>query len=320
VDFVVVGEADCTGGLSFADISSSLLNHNPTRAQVRPVVMTSNNAKAQDFYLRHATGTLCSAALTSRDIAWMERTSGLKTGALFKAFKQATAAGAPTVSELSWEPTERWGQLPREVRRSQRGEKSAAHLENLRRSDPLINAWAWRDSREELRRVEASPLARLNQQARILRGMAEHRLLTRLLLERLDKGEAEEEGEVAKVAEVELKRKAEVEAEVKRKAGRPGLHERASNDTVLDIELGLGTNNNNHNLDSLDDLDLELGWGNQAGFVKPQLEQGDYSPKSVVPSEPSFAPEQTKAQLGEGMGNGMYLEADGSFGYSLTSS
>ena len=96
VDFVVVGEADCTGGLSFADISSSLLNHNPTRAQVRPVVMTSNNAKAQDFYLRHATGTLCSAALTSRDIAWMERTSGLKTGALFKAFKQATAAGAPT--------------------------------------------------------------------------------------------------------------------------------------------------------------------------------------------------------------------------------
>ena len=27
--------------------------------------------------------------------------------------------------------------------------------------------------------------------------MAEHRLLTRLLLERLDKGEAEEEGEVA---------------------------------------------------------------------------------------------------------------------------
>ena len=60
---------------------------------------------------------------------------------------------------------------------------------------------------------------------------------------------------------------------------------------VLDIELGLGTNNNN-NLDSLDDLDLELGWGNQAGFVKPQLEQGDYSPKSVVPSEPSFAPEQ----------------------------
>ena len=71
----------------------------------------------------------------------------------------------PQVSELSWEPTERWSQLPREVRRSQRGEKSAAHLENLRRSDPLINAWAWRDSREELRRVEASPLARLNQQA-----------------------------------------------------------------------------------------------------------------------------------------------------------
>ena len=69
------------------------------------------------------------------------------------------------VSELSWEPTERWGQLPREVRRSRRGAKTTDHLANLRRSDPLINAWAWRDSGEELRRVEASPLARLNQQA-----------------------------------------------------------------------------------------------------------------------------------------------------------
>ena len=101
LDFVVVGEADCTGGLSMADIGTSLLNHNPTRAQVRPVVMTSNNAKAQDFYLRHATGTLCSAALTSRDITWMEQTSGLKAGALFKAFKQATSAGAPTVCQLA---------------------------------------------------------------------------------------------------------------------------------------------------------------------------------------------------------------------------
>ena len=101
LDFIVVGEADCTGGLSMADIGTSLLNHNPTRAQVRPVVMTSNNAKAQDFYLRHATGTLCSAALTSRDITWMEQTSGLKAGALFKAFKQATSAGAPTVCQLA---------------------------------------------------------------------------------------------------------------------------------------------------------------------------------------------------------------------------
>ena len=97
MDFVVVGEADCTGGLSFADIGTSLLNHNPNRAQTKPVVMTSNNAKKQDFYLRHATGTLCSAALTSRDITWMEQTSGLKAGALFKAFKQATSAGTPTV-------------------------------------------------------------------------------------------------------------------------------------------------------------------------------------------------------------------------------
>ena len=56
VDFVVVGEADCTGGLSFADIGTSLLNHNPTRAHVRPVLLTSNHAKKQHFYLRHATG------------------------------------------------------------------------------------------------------------------------------------------------------------------------------------------------------------------------------------------------------------------------
>lgn len=269
--------------------------------------MTSNNAKSQHFYLRHATGTLCSVALSSRDIAWMEQTSGLKAGALFKAFKQAASAGAPSVSELSWEPTERWGQLPREARRSRRGEKTMDHLANLRRSDPLINAWAWRDTGEELRRVEASPLARLNQQARILRGMAEHRYLTRLLLERLDKGAEEAEAEVAKMTE--------------RKAGRPGLHERASNDTVLDVELGQGNSRDNTNLDSLDDLDLELGWG--ARFVKPasmQLDPGDYSPKSVVPSEPNFPPEQAKARLGEGLGHGTYLEADGSFGYSLTDS
>jgi hypothetical protein len=143
------------------------------------------------------------------------------------------------VSELSWEPTERWLQLPREVRRSRRGEKSVEHLANLRRSDPLINAFAWRDLAEEQRRVEDSPFARLNQQAtatapapcpprarpvptppgtpavsppshrpaapaypppalqaRILRGIAEHRLLTRLLLERMEKGAQEEEVEV----------------------------------------------------------------------------------------------------------------------------
>ena len=83
-----------------------------------------------------------------------------------------------------------------------------------------------------------------------------------------------------------------------RKAGRPGLHERASNDTVLDIDLGLGSSSstNSNNLDNLDDLDLELGWGTR--FVKPasmELDAGDYSPKSVVPSEPSFAPEQAHA-------------------------
>ena len=69
------------------------------------------------------------------------------------------------VSELSWEPTERWLQLPREARRCRRGEKSVEHLAHLRRSDPLINAFAWRDLGEELRRVEDSHAARTNQQA-----------------------------------------------------------------------------------------------------------------------------------------------------------
>ena len=101
VDFVVVGEADYTGGLSFADIGTSLLNHNPTRAHVRPVLLTSNHAKKQHFYLRHATGTLCSTALTSGDIAWMEQTSGLQTGALFKAFKRAASAGNATERQLA---------------------------------------------------------------------------------------------------------------------------------------------------------------------------------------------------------------------------
>ena len=166
-------------------------------------------------------------------------------------------------SELSWEPTERWLQLPREARRSRRGEKTVQPLAHLRRSDPLINAFAWRDLGEELRRIEDSQAARTNQQAtatalrraapaprrpylppdprslpcrrvptprggcspssspagayparhisalylrnispvsaaqaRILRGIAEHRLLTRLQLERMEKGVQEEGVEV----------------------------------------------------------------------------------------------------------------------------
>ena len=96
-DFVVMGEADCTGGLSVDDVSSSLLNHNPTRARVKKVVIHSNHGRTAHFYLKHATGTLCSAALTSKDIVWMEHASGLEAGALFKAFKQETSACAPSV-------------------------------------------------------------------------------------------------------------------------------------------------------------------------------------------------------------------------------
>lgn len=96
-DFVVMGEADCAGGLSVDDVSSSLLNHNPTRARVKKVVIHSNHGRTSHFYLKHATGTLCSAALTSKDIVWMEHASGLEAGALFKAFKQETSACAPSV-------------------------------------------------------------------------------------------------------------------------------------------------------------------------------------------------------------------------------
>eukprot|EP00320_Phaeocystis_rex_P004784 CAMPEP_0119058718 /NCGR_PEP_ID=MMETSP1178-20130426/2994_1 /TAXON_ID=33656 /ORGANISM="unid sp, Strain CCMP2000" /LENGTH=82 /DNA_ID=CAMNT_0007039689 /DNA_START=36 /DNA_END=281 /DNA_ORIENTATION=+ len=71
-DFVVTGKADLTGGLSVSDVCSCLLNHNPKRARVKPVVITSNNRKCAHFYLKHATGTLCSAPLTSMDIVWME--------------------------------------------------------------------------------------------------------------------------------------------------------------------------------------------------------------------------------------------------------
>ena len=95
-DFVVMGEA-AIGSNGNVRLQSALLNHNPTRARVKPVVICSNYAKAQDFYLLHATGTLCSAALTSADLLWMERTSGLKAGALFKAFKQATSTDPPSV-------------------------------------------------------------------------------------------------------------------------------------------------------------------------------------------------------------------------------
>lgn len=225
------------------------------------------------------------------------------------------------VCELSWEPTERWIQLPRGERRTQRGAKSTAHLANLRRSDPLINAWAWRDSSAELRRVESSPLARLNQQARIMRGLAEHRMLTRLLLERLERKEERYEGKEG-VARLKAERQEELQEEegIERKAAacgrsssaRPGLHERASNDSVLDLDLELGLSMpigwGVDNLDNLDNLEpVDLGWGDCAarGGKMMQFEAGDYSPKSVVPSEPCA--------------QGTSLEADGSFGYHLAS-
>ena len=82
----------------------------------------------------------------------------------------------------------------------------------------------------------------------------------------------------------------------------------------LDLELGLsGSNTNLDGLDGLDHPDLEMGWGAARGEgegashttlqgtsldyrPKSLLDPGDYSPKSVVPSDPSMLPSMNAEQ------------------------
>ena len=147
----------------------------------------SNNKKTSDFVLSSG---LCSAMLTNMDVLWMERvaqvmmtasTLGLPPsatdchwliwmehgaqvppGTLFKAFHGPDTSASKT--EVSWEPMARWHALAKSLR-TPRGHKSYEHLEQLRKSDPLINLSAWIDWSKLRLSIEQTRAYQTNQKA-----------------------------------------------------------------------------------------------------------------------------------------------------------
>ena len=86
---------------------------------------------------------------------------------LFKAFCDADNA---TATEHSWDPMRRWSALSRTLR-TPRGSKSHEHLQNLRKSDPLISLSAWHDWQQLFENSRYSPQARAHQLAVYERGL-----------------------------------------------------------------------------------------------------------------------------------------------------
>ena len=147
----------------------------------------SNHKKVSDFVLSSG---LCSAVLTNMDVLWMERVaqvmmtaSTLKLppsatechcltwmehgaqvppGTLFKAFHGPDTSASKT--EVSWEPVARWHALAKSLR-TPRGHKSYEHLEQLRKSDPLINLSAWIDWSKLRLSIKQTPAYQTNQKA-----------------------------------------------------------------------------------------------------------------------------------------------------------
>ena len=67
---------------------------------------------------------------------------------LFKRFSEA-ASEPPSSCELPYDPMKRYNALNKtKSLKLPKGHKSPEHLENLRKSDPLINLWAWHDYNE----------------------------------------------------------------------------------------------------------------------------------------------------------------------------
>ena len=159
-DFVVYGETEFDDGQIGLDTARhSLLSsaHNPRRALCCPVVLPSNNRRCTDFVLHSSEGLLCSKVLTSSDVIWLEQKLRVKPGTLFKAARRAN--GTPSTTELPWDPMERYKALARTLRKA-RGAKSAAHMENLRQSDPTIRLQGWLDWRELYDRAATAAAAK----------------------------------------------------------------------------------------------------------------------------------------------------------------
>ena len=147
----------------------------------------SNNKKTSDFVLSSG---LCSAMLTNMDVLWMERVAQVMMtastlrlppsatdchwliwmehgaqvppGTLFKAFHGLDTSASKT--EVSWEPMARWHALAKSLRMP-RGHKSYEHLEQLRKSDPLINLSAWIDWSKLRLSIEQTRAYQTNQKA-----------------------------------------------------------------------------------------------------------------------------------------------------------
>jgi len=115
--------------------------------------LCSNNRNHQDFYLRCPDGFLCSRNLTTRDVAWMEETQGVKKGSLFRWLK-AQSAERESPCEYSYEPMERWARLAWLFRG--RGERCTEHMLVLRRSDPTSRTFIdWAELKDRAKETGA---------------------------------------------------------------------------------------------------------------------------------------------------------------------
>ena len=178
-EFVVYGKVETEEGqLGTSSVRHSLLDssghHNPRRALLKDVLLSSNNTKCTSFVTRSEKGILCSKDLESADLVWAERVLAVKPGTLFKAARTARS-GPPSTTELPWEPMERYKAFARQRQmRKRRGSKSVSHLESLRMSDPTSSLSGWIDSRKLTESVKASPLAILQQQAQMDWALHDH--------------------------------------------------------------------------------------------------------------------------------------------------
>jgi len=92
----------------------------------------------------------------------MEHGAQVPPGTLFKAFHGPDTNASKT--EVSWEPMARWHALAKSLR-TPRGHKSYEHLEQLRKSDPLINLSAWIDWSKLRLSIKQTPAYQTNQKA-----------------------------------------------------------------------------------------------------------------------------------------------------------
>jgi hypothetical protein len=163
-DFVLWGvafSADRGGGYALDNMRRALTrgeNESTERVQ-----LTSHNVSSGAHFIL-PDGT-CSTPLTNRDIVWFEGCAGVPPGTFFKALRQATEA-APSACEVAWEPMARYAALSR-ANRSPRGAKTAAHIEALRQSNPLISPSGWHDWSALVEQVKHSWAAQVHQQALI---------------------------------------------------------------------------------------------------------------------------------------------------------